>query len=268
MSNVYFIVNSRLTYVSTQFVLEWVGIKPKKILYTSYHDAEEKIDEFLFEFVDKEDSLVFLMGYQKDKTKELVDIFKWYKFKTLESDSDKYDNIFQHVVKNYIEKIKDLSLDQIYYIKCMNQLLNYDYRNNDAYFLNILFYNMSVDYFYKAFRKGYGDIKPLESVIYKHIEKFQKQDSELFELSGYYFVLSTVEFLTDYIFKYGKKIPNICIIDLNSKRVYFKQLKKESKDVNILCDKLCKNKRGFKNYCSGEITDQFLEVTKRMKPYE
>lgn len=269
MSNVFFIVNQRLTYVSTQLLLEWVGVKSRKTLYTSYRDAEEKIDEFLFEYVDKEKDLVFLIGYQCDKSKELVEIFKGYKFKVLESDSDKYDNIFKYVVGKNIDKLKDLDPNKIYYVKCLNQLLNYECASNkEAYYLNILFYNMSVEKYYETFHNGYGDIKNLEPIIYKHIKKFKEQVSELYELKGYFFVLSTVEYLSDYIFKYGKRLPNIIIIDLSANRVYFKKLTKESKDINILCDKLCKNKRGFKDYCSGEITKEFIEATKLMKIYE
>lgn len=265
MSDIYFIVNQRFTYVSTQLVLEWGGIAPKRTLYASFHDVEQKLDEFLMEYVDFGD-IVFLIGFQKEKTDELVRIYNKYTFKTIVSDSDDYGNPFEYAVKKMYPQIRDKATDkQKHYIKCVNSLLKNQFDNKDAYLMGILFYQISPEFFHEHYKNGFNTSNKFNNYILKHLNEFKKESMDLYEVDGYYFVLSTVKFLGDYIYKFHKKVDNLAIIDLNGGRVYFKQLKDSDKDINQLCNKYCKNIRGFSDFCSGEITEKFLKFTKEMK---
>lgn len=267
MGSIYFIVNQRFTYVSTQLVLEWGGIVPKKTLYASYYDIEQKLDEFLMEFVDFGDK-VFLIGFQNEKTDELVGIYNKYDFKTISSDSKDYKNPFEHAVKVVYPKLAGhITEKQKYYIKCVNSLIKNEFENKDAYLMGLIFYKITPDLFYDHFKNGYNTSNKYNNHILKHLKQFNKQSMDLFEVDGYYFVLSTVKFLGDYIYKFHKKVDNLAIIDLDGGRVYFKQLKDSDKNVNKLCKKYCKDIRGFSDFCSGEITEKFLKFTKEMKKY-
>ena len=67
------------------------------------------------------------------------------------------------------------------------------------------------------------------------------------------------------MYKYGKEYDNLSVIDIGGGKVYMKNLKKNGKDINNLCNSYCSNIRGFSDFCSGDITEDFLKLTKKMK---
>ncbi len=266
MSNkrIFFVVNQKLTYVSTQLLLEWSGITPTNILYCSYYNVENKLDEFLMEYVDFGE-LVFLIGFSKTTSDELVGIYDKYNFKILESDVDTDDNIYFNVLKKVAPRLENLSKKRFYYIKCIKGLLNNEFDNRDAYIMSIIFYKISADLFYNHYFDGFNTSSKFNKFVIKHLQLFNKQDHTVYEYDGYYFVLSTIKYFGDYMYKYGEKYDNLSVIDLANGRVYLKNLKKNGKDINNLCKSYCSNVRGFSDFCSGDITQDFLKLTKKMK---
>ena len=262
---IFFIVNGKLTYVSTQLLLEWSGIEPTGVLYCSYYNLENKLDEFLMEYVDFGD-LVFLIGFSKDTSDEMRRIYGKYCFKILESDIDTAENIYFHVLKTVAPKLSNkLSKKSLYYIKCIKSLLNNEFNNRDAYIISIIFYKISPEMFYNHYFSGFNTSTKFNKFVIKHLNLFNKQDHNVYEYDGYYFVLSTIKYFGDYMYKYGEKYDNLSVIDLDNGRVYLKNLKKNGKDINNLCKSYCSNVRGFSDFCSGDITEDFLKLTKKMK---
>jgi hypothetical protein len=261
---IHFVVNQRLTYISTQFLLEWTGIIPNGVLYCSYYNVENKLDEFLMEYVDFGD-LVFLIGFTGDLSKELSKIYDKYDFKVMESDTDG-DNIFFKTLKTLYSKLSGkLSKKQTYYISCVKDLIKNEFKNKDAYIMGIIFYKISPKLFYNHYCGGYNTSNKYNTFVLKHLKLFNKQDHTVYTYNGYYFVLSTVKYMNDFIYKYHKDYDNLCVVDLDGGRVYMKNLKSEGKDINNLCKSYCSNIRGFTDFCSGDITEDFLKLTKKMK---
>lgn len=264
--NTFFIVNQRLTYISTQFVLEWAGINPNETMYCSYYDVMRKIDMFLMNNVDFNDT-IFLIGFDDDINSKIQDEYKKYNFKILESQPKDFDNIFFKSVALFHKQLKsqNISEKKKYYIQCVKDLINNNLSNKDAYILSLIFYQISPQNFYKDYKDGYNQYRKHNSIVAKHLNEFNKEDKSLYEVYGYYFVLSSIKFMVSYIKMYYNDIDNISIIDINARRVYMKQLKRSKNNINNLCKKYCKNVRGFTDFCSGEITPEFLELTKNMK---
>jgi hypothetical protein len=267
--NKYFIVNQRLTYISTQLLLEWAGVKPKRVLYCSYYDAEEKLDEFLMEYVDLGDQ-VFLIGFQTEKCEEIKSVYNKYNYKLLESDNPEFKNVFVRVIEQMLPVYRKIGITekQKYFIKCVSDLLNNNFSNKDAYFMGIIAYKVSPEVFHDFYSGGFNTSTKFNGEILKHIKLFKKQSQQLYEYDGYYFVMGEVRYLGDYIYKYHDKIDNISVVDLNNKRVYMKNLKSGGKDINILCKKYCKDIRGFEDFCSGEITEDFIKFSNKIKKVE
>jgi len=263
MNNIYFIVNKKLTYVSTQFLLEWFGYVPQNTLYATYYQTESDVDEFLMEFVDK-GSVIFVIGFSMEKSEHLQSIFSDYTFKIFNSDIDGYECLFDFVLHSFESKIRKLDSSKIKYIKYFKELMTGGF-GKESYIVSILFRNLHIDKFYKYYNCGYQNTGEYNPIIAEHIGRFNKQSQTIYEYDGFYFVLSKIVYLEDYNFKYAKTLSNLSIIDLSNKRVYMKNLTKGAKDINNLCKKYCKNIKGFKDFCSGDITDDFLEITKNMK---
>jgi len=265
MTNKIFIVNPRLTYVSTQLLLEWIIGKSDSLLYVSYYNLIEKIDEFLMEQVEFDDT-IFLIGFNIEKSNEIKNIFKKYKFKIFHSEINN-NSIFKTVMSKNITNIKNkLNPKQLLYIKIIYNLLNDNYNIKESYLINILFYQVKPKIFYNLFKCGVVDFSKYNYLIKKHIMEFKKENHQVFKYEDFYFINSSIKFLADFIYKYHDKYDNISLIDLTTQRVYFKNLNNKNIDINKLCMNYCEDYRGFKDFCSGSITPKFLELTKTMKP--
>ena len=262
--NIYFVVNQRLIYVSTQLLLEWSGVHSKKTLYCSYYNVENKIDEFLMEYVDFDD-IVFLIGFSSELSDELTRIYSKYTFKVLESDVSG-DNIYFKTLKNLSPKLSgNLTKKKTYYIRCIKDLIKNEFKNKDAYIMSIIFYKISPELFYEHYFNGYNTSNKYNTFVVKHLKLFNKQDHTVYTYDGYYFVLSTVNYMNDFIYKYHRNYDNLCVVDIHGGRVYMKNLNSDGKDINNLCKSYCSNIRGFTDFCSGDITEDFLRLTKNMK---
>lgn len=265
MSKIFYVVNQRLTYVSCQLLLEWAGYTSSCVVYCSYHNVDNHVDDLLFEKVSKDDVL-FLVGFDKQVSQGLVKIYDKYKIKTFISDAVE-ESIFNSLYSKLKDKLKanNLSKNKWLYIKCVKNVLDENYSDKLAYFLNIVFYKLSPDVFYDNFKEGMIDLKKFNKQIVNHLKMFKIENHSVYEYEGYYFVISSVKYIGDFVYKYRNDYDNICVIDYLSGRVYFKNLKHGSKDINNLCKKYCEDIRGFKDFCSGKITDRFLEFAKNIK---
>mgnify|MGYP003342832931 CR=1 FL=1 len=265
---IFFVVNQRLTYISTQLLLEWSGVSSERTLYCSYHDVENKLDEFLMEYADFGD-LVFLIGFSESLSNELVGIYKKYSFKVLKSDINNGSNIYFETLKKLAPKMySTLSNKQKYYINCVKSLIKNEFSNKDAYIMGIIFYKITPQKFYEQYKRGFVESKKNNVFVIKHLKLFNKQDHTVYHFNGYYFVLSSVKYMGDYIYKFHKKYDNLSIVDLDAGRVYMKNLKNTGKDINNLCKSYCTNIRGFTDFCSGDITEDFLKLTKKMEKFK
>ena len=131
--------------------------------------------------------------------------------------------------------------------------------------MSILFNLIEPEEYHKHFIDGFQSLKKYTEIIRYHIDRFINEPKYFYEYDGYFFVRSSIEFMDDYVYYYSHKFDNLSIIDVDRRRVYMKRLTNDAKDINTFCNKYCKNVFGFEDFCSGEMTKDFLEITKEMK---
>jgi hypothetical protein len=258
----YFIVNSRLTYVSTQLLMEWCGFKPKATLYAYYQTLESGMDFFLMDQVAKGDNVI-LIGFTKAKNAEMAKIFKEYNVTGIASDISETASVFEFALKKFANRVK-LTVPQMIYCKHMLSAIKNNFKDKEPYFMNIVFNGLTPEKYVEHFEDGWNDINSYGTIIKKHIDLFMKESQDVFELDGLYFMNGQMKFLTDYVFKHGRHYDNLNVIDIDKMRVYFKKMYGSTKNVRSFCEQYCDNVLGQDGFCSGAITKNFLAVSKGM----
>jgi len=262
-NNLFYVVNSRLTYVSTKLVMEWCGMKGKDSLFTFYNSLQNDMDFFLMDKCDKGDTII-LVGFTKEINQKMRKLFKGYKVIGIPSDLGNTNmSSFEYVLKTY-SKGKKMSADKVTYIKYMMEAIQNNFKHKESYFMNILFNNIDPKKFNDHFKDGWEDISKFGKVIKTHLDDFKKQPQEAYELSGLYFVNAPIKYYTDFVFKYHKLYDNLNLIDISTMKVYFKRMYQSNRDVKRFCDNYCEGVLGGEGFCSGKITKKFLGITKGM----
>lgn len=260
-----YIVNYGIEYISTQLLLEWSGITPHKILYTNTKNILEDFDGFIFEY-STHDDVHILIGFNDEIKSQIEENFKDIKCKWVF-----YGGFHETFIKTLKNNKKNWSDSQKQYISLVVDLF-FSQKKKESRILSVLYRTISQDKFYNEFKGGYKTKKQYISIVKPHIIRYSKLSKKIFKYDitpdkNIYFFMTYVTYLDDLTYDYLKKYKNIGIVDINSKKVYFRKYLDSDIDIKSLCNDLCGG-NGNEYECSGVFTRKFLELSKTFKKYD
>jgi hypothetical protein len=140
----------------------------------------------------------------------------------------------------------------------------FSYKNKNSYYIDILFHKLNTDKFCYTFNDGMTTLDDItKNLINEEIYKFSQTPEpniRTFSFEKSIAFVGSVYEMSNYEYKYMKEYDTMVVIDTKSQRVYFRNKNKNNKVIDY-CKKFCDG-GGTNDYCSGNITDKFMENIK------
>lgn len=264
MKRIFTVTNTGFLYGLSHLVLKWRGFKEENNLITFYTKVVDDLDEFLFDNDIKDDDIVIFIGFNEPIEERITNLYGKYTGFKFFNNSDETNPFFELVKK--VES-KSLTPKRKKMIKYGLDWIKMDFKYKESYMLSILYKELGHNEFMKAFKNGYSEdiIENYTKYIHRHLKKFKKEKSDVLTVNGFYFVSSTIKFIDDFMFLNIPKYGNITIIDVNKGRVYMRKKDECEKDILNFAEKFLDRVVGYKNLCSGDITERFGKLVKKME---
>lgn len=221
--------------------------------------SHERVKGFCNSHVNKNEGNYIFIGFHKDElVGEGCDINNFKSVKKINHKSlskimyDKFKGEFNFTIPQ--KQLIAMAIDKHLFT----------YKNKNSYLLDILFHNLSGDRFVYLFGDGMTTIDEISTKVINNSQYCfsEKKEPNLFQFvfkNSLAFV-GDVDNLPHYEYEYMKKNDTIVVVDTQRKKVYFRN-KNSDNLVLKYCKEYC-NGNGTNDYCSGFITNKFMEDIK------
>jgi hypothetical protein len=218
-----------------------------------------RIKKHCTQYVNKKEGLYLFMGFSKDEL--VAEGCDKEKFKSIQ----KVNHMpLSSLLYNKFKKTHEFTKEQKMLIAMAIDKHTFKYSNKNSYFVDVLFHKLSSDKFFYTFTDGMTSLDHIaKNLLREDIYRFSQLGEPTlrpFSFENSIAFVGDVSNMLHYEYKYMRKYDTMIVIDTSQKRVYFRN-KNENEKVLTYCKTYCDG-GGTNDYCSGDITDKFMEDIK------
>lgn len=261
----HFIISYNIDSYVSAIVLKWMysDMDLHRCKLISKNNFIDKIDSYLFEHVEQTD-IIYFLGFEKSFAEDFRKEFPQYtdnKFLFLE-------DINTSLAKSIHSAFENTNRERQTLIDACENWVTQKYDKN-SYYLSILWRLLNKNKFFDLFEGGFSIIPSVYvNMIKNHIMKYKNIEKVYYELEHkdykFHCLQCSIDYLDDACFECFKnnKCDVLFLVDTSKNKVFIRRKKECNVDLSKYAKTLC-NGDGFPYAASGDITNLFLDFTKK-----